>query len=105
MKASQRKAIHAKYAKPPLNKTEWQQIVASQKGIVKDQNQHGKYSDILSGNHGGSSFHDVDRTVDARDRLDVKLPKLAKKYGYVPEGYTAYQSWHDSYPPKHFDRK
>jgi hypothetical protein len=100
-----RKQQKAMYAKAPLNQKEWEQIIASHHGIVKDQNQVGKYSDKVVNRSNGVMSQEIDRLNSARDRLDKKLPKLASKYGYVPKGYTQYDAGvFDHYPPNHFKR-
>jgi len=77
-----------------LSRNDWRKIVASQPSIVKDQNQMRKYFPKID-RPSGFAFSDLDHYTNARDRLDKKLLKLAKKHKYVPEGYTAYQAFHD----------
>ena len=92
------------FAKAKLNESEWKQLVASNPNIVKDQIQHGKYSNMVVNRQNGVRSSEIDRLTSARDRLDKSTTKLAKKYEYTPDGYTAYQSWHDHFPPNHFKR-
>jgi len=77
-----------------LSRDDWRKIVASQPKIIKDQQQMRKYFPKIAG-AGGFAFSDLDHYKNAEARLDKALEKLAKKYNYIPEGYTAYQPWHD----------
>ena len=94
MKPANRKAMYAKNAKPRLSRDEWNELVGSKPLIVKDQIQMAKFFKRID-NPSGSAFSDLDHHRNAESRLDKRLEKLAKKHEYIPEGYTAYQAWHN----------
>ena len=75
----------------------WKEILANNKSIREDQKKHEKYFKKID-NPSGFAFSDLEHLKKVDERLEKNLENLAKKHGYVTEGYTKYQAWLDKTP-------
>ena len=77
-----------------LTKDEWEEILKDDPLIVDEQRKYLKYFNKINKPY-GFAFSDMDHFKRAEEKLDSRLEKLAKQHNYIPDGYTAYQPWHD----------
>ncbi len=97
MTREQQKAMFAQKGK--LTSQQWKQILASNKSISNDQRLHDKFFEKID-RPSGFAFSDLDHLNLIKERLDLKLIKLAKMNNYKQEGFTKYQAWLDHSPSK-----